>query len=114
MAKSASNLEQALIELIDAYVEIEKGANKNFGDDQDLYSNAIIDGFEASLDTAIEESEISTTQFASLLAHLSEALEQIDPSAFDEDVFDEDEDNGMESLDQMSDDYEDDDEEDYG
>ena len=103
MAKSASNLEQALIELIDGYIELESTANKAYGDDEDSFSNSVIEGLETSLDSAIEESNISTAQFATLLANLSEALEQIDPSAFEEDVFDEEEDNGMESLSDLED-----------
>ncbi len=112
MAKSASNLEQALVELIDGYIELESSSNKAYGDDEDSFSNSIIEGLETSLDAAIEESNISTTEFATLLANLSEALEQIDPSAFEEDVFDEDEDNGMESLSDLED-YDEDGDEDY-
>lgn len=112
MAKRASNLEQALIELIDGYLELETNSNKAYGDDHDSFSNSVIEGLETSLDSAIEESNISTSQFATLLANLSEALEQIDPSAFEEDVFDEEEDNGMESLSDLED-YNDDEDSDY-
>ncbi len=79
-----ANLDQALKDLIESYTELEEETEQTHGDDEDSYSQAIIEALETSVETAIEEHDVSTTTFATILSHLTEALEQLDPSAFED------------------------------
>lgn len=79
-----ANLDQALKDLIESYVELEEETEQTHGDDEDSYTQAIIEALETSVETAIEEHDVSTTTFATILSHLTEALEQLDPSAFED------------------------------
>jgi hypothetical protein len=93
MGKSSGRLEQAIIDLIESYAALESSAEEKHGDDEDSYAHAMIESIETSLESAIDEGDISTGQFAAMLANLSEALEQLDPSAFEgEDDEEEDDD----------------------
>lgn len=117
MGKSSGRLEQAIIDMIEAYAELEANAEEKFGDDEDSYAHAMIEFLETSLESAIDEGDISTAQFAAMLANLSEALEQLDPSAFESDEEDEEDSDidpsEMEDLDEdLEFDYEEEDEDD--
>jgi len=84
-----ANLDQALKDLIESYTELEAVTEGNFGGDEEGFSQSIIEVLETSVETALEEHDVSTTTFATILSHLTEALEQLDPSAFeDEDAKD--------------------------
>lgn len=85
MANTYTKLDQALKDLIEAYNELEEEVGEKYEDDEDAYAHAIIEALETSVESAIEEHDSSTTQFATILSNLTEALEQLDPSAFDED-----------------------------
>lgn len=91
MGKTAGRLEQAILELIESYAEVENNAEEKHGEDEDSYAHAMIEAIETSLESAIDESDVSTGQFAAILANLSEALEQLDPSAFESDEDEDDE-----------------------
>ena len=85
MGKKSGRLEQAIVDLIEAYAELEAGAEEKYSDDEESYASTMIEGLETSIESAIDEGDISTGQFAAMLANLSEALEQLDPSAFESD-----------------------------
>lgn len=84
MAHSSSKLNQALIDLIEAFTALEEEMAEKFGDDEDSYAGALIETLESTVEAAIDEQEVSTNAVAGLLSSLSQALEQIDPSAFEE------------------------------
>lgn len=84
MPSSTKKLDQALIDLASAYSELETQLTEKHGDDQEALAGALVEVLEAAIDTALEEEGISTGRFASMLTAVTEALEQIDPSAFDE------------------------------
>ena len=102
MGKTTGRLQQALIDLIESYAELESKAEEQFVDDEESYAHAMVENLETSLESAIDEGDISTGQFAALLANLSEALEQLDPSAFESDE-DEDEDVDPSDLEDLDD-----------
>lgn len=85
MAKSFSKLDQALKDIIEAYSEVEEELSEKFGDDEEAYSHALLEVLEASIEGAIEEHDSSTSSFATILSVLTEGLEQLDPSAFEDD-----------------------------
>lgn len=85
MADSFSKLDQALKDLVEAYTNLISELESKYGDeDEDALSAAIIEALETSIEGAIDEQDSSTTNFAEMLSALSEALEQLDPAAFDE------------------------------
>jgi len=86
MANLHDRLDQALVELIEVYSLLESDVEDKFPDDQESYANAIIEGLEAAIESSIDEGDISTNQFAAILSNLTEALEQLDPSAFEDDT----------------------------
>lgn len=109
MASSYAKLDQALKDLIEAYTELDEELEEKYGDDEDSFSHAMIEALETSIESAIEEYDTSTSSFATVLSSLTEALEQLDPSAFDEDESEYE----LEDVDVGVDDVEDEDVEDY-
>lgn len=110
MAYSSAKLDEALRQLIEAYVQLEADSEKKHAGDEDVVSSAIIDAIAESLESAIEDQDISTGYFATVASALSEALEQLDPSAFeDPDSDDEKDDDDDIDIDDLDDDldYED-------
>ena len=102
MANSVSKLEQALRELIEAYGELEEKFKEKYQDDVDAISAAVVEAFEPAVDEAIDYQDSSTGKFAEILTYLQEALEQLDPSAFEgenEDEDDDDDDYDLEDID---------------
>ena len=104
MVDSFAKLDQALKDLIEAYSELETELSGKFENDDEAFSTAVIEVLETSIEGALEEQDVETKAFANLLTLFSDALEQIDPVAF-EDAVEEDEDAEGE--------YEDDDDLDY-
>jgi predicted transcriptional regulator len=85
MADSFGKLDQALRDLVEAYSNLVSELESKYGDDdEEAITTAIIEAVETSIEGAIDEQDSSTTEFAEMLSALSEALEQLDPSAFEE------------------------------
>ena len=112
MAGNISKLDQALIDLIEAFSEVEEKIDAKFRDDEDAFQTAIVEAIETSVEAAIEETEFSTSSFATLLSSISEALESLDPSAFDEEEEEESEGEATYDIDDDDIDIDDDDDED--
>lgn len=114
MVSSFKKLDEALQDLIEAYTELEEEISSKTGDDEDAFSSAIIETLETSIESAIEEHDFSTAGFAAVLSNLTEALQELDPAAFEDDeesaADEDDEDYEMEDVDD-SDEYDLDDEE---
>ena len=83
MAKSYGKLDQALKDLVEAYLEIEEELTEKHGEDEEALAHAFIEALETSVESAMEEHDCSSGSFASMLSNLSEALEQIDSAAFE-------------------------------
>lgn len=97
MTNAYSRIDQALRDLLEAYTEIEAELEKKFSDDEESYSHALIEALETAVESALEDQDISTSGMASVLSNLTEALEQLDPAAFeggddDEEFLEEEED----------------------
>lgn len=86
MANSVSKLNQALKDLVESYLAIDEEYQTKFEDDEDAYASAMIEVLENGIEGAIDEVDASSAAVASMISALSEALEQLDPSAFDEDA----------------------------
>ena len=84
MANSYVKLDQALKDLIEAYVEVEEELEAKHGEDEEAYTHAVMEVLETSIEGAVEEQDSSTGAFATILSMLTEALEQLDPSAFED------------------------------
>lgn len=92
MADSFGKLDQALRDLVEAYSNLVTELEGKYGDDdEEAITTAIIEAVETSIEGAIDEQDSSTTEFAEMLSALSEALEQLDPSAFEEQAEEEEE-----------------------
>lgn len=91
MANKFKKLDQALKDLIEAYTEVSEDLDEKHSDDDDAYASALIETLESSIESALEEHDSSTNFFASMLGSLEEALEQLDPSAFEEEEGEEEE-----------------------
>lgn len=83
MSSAITRFDQALVELIDSFMNIESEMSSKFGDDPATYEQAVLEAVETSVESAIEEQDTTTTYFAGMLSCLSEGLEAIDPSAFE-------------------------------
>lgn len=117
MAHTVSKLEQSLRDLIDAYHELEEQLKKKHLDDVDTLAAAVVEAMESAVDEAIDHQDSSTGKFAELITYLQEALEQLDPSAFEGSEEEEDEDDDIDlddidydDLDEEEDDGDEDDE----
>ena len=100
MAKTHSKLDQALNDLIEAYSELEEELGTKHAEDEEALSHAMIEALETSIEGALEEHDYSSSNFASVLSMLTEALEQVDPAAFE----DESEDYDMSEVEYSADD----------
>lgn len=83
MSNAITRFDQALVELIDSFMNLESEMDSKFGDDPETYEQAVLEAVETSIESAIEEQDSSTSFFANLLSCLSEGLETVDPSAFE-------------------------------
>ncbi len=83
MVKSFSKLDQALKDLVEAYAELESDLEAKHGEDEESLSAALIEALETGVEGALEEHDYSSSSFAGLLSMLTEALEQLDPAAFE-------------------------------
>ena len=99
MSNPYSKLDQAISDLVEAYQELELELEKKNGDDLEAIENGAVEAFETSIDAAIEEHDSSTSSFASLVSAMSDAIEQLDPSAFEGDEDEELEDVEYDDLD---------------
>ena len=111
MPKSFSKLDDALKDLIEAYNEVEEALEEKHGDDDEALSRALLEAVETSIESAMEEHDCSSSSFANVLSVLTESLEQLDPSAF-EDTDEEFEEGDDDDLDLDEDDIDDEDLED--
>lgn len=97
-----SRLNQALRDLVESYSEIEDELEQKFTEDEDSFASAVIEALEGALESAVDELGVSTNELAGVVANITEALEQLDPSAFDEDENDDyvmEDVNGLEDYD---------------
>lgn len=78
-------LSQAIIDLIEAYSVLEDELEEKHPDDEDAYALSLVNAVETAIEAGIEEHGSNTSSFANLVSVMTEALEQLDPSAFDED-----------------------------
>ena len=85
MSNAAEKIDIALKELLEAFSELEQDLDEKHGDDEDAYQSLLAETFESSIETAVEESGTSTTLVATLVSSLSEGLEALDPSVFEDD-----------------------------
>ena len=107
IADSFSKLDQALKDLVESYASlVSELENKHGEEDEEALSAAIIEAIETSIEGAIDEQDSSTSEFAELISALSEALEQLDPAAFNETSEEEDEDDDEDYADEDADDLE--------
>ena len=106
MASSFSKLDQALQDLIEGFTNLEAEISGKYAEDEDSYSHAIVEVLETSIESALEEHDVTTSTFALLLSSLMEALEQLDPLAFEDDEDSDDYD--LDSVDVGDDDYDED------
>jgi hypothetical protein len=114
MADSYAKLDQAIKELVEAYAELEEDATEKHGEDEEAFGSAIVEALETSIEGAMEEYDISSGAFASLLSVMTEALEQIDPAAFEGGSEEEEDDDSDDDVDYDDDsDYDEDDGDDY-
>lgn len=112
MVSSFKKLDQALRDLIEAYTELEEEISSKTGDDEDAFSSAIIETLETSMESAIEEHDFSTAGFAAVLSNLTEALQELDPAAFEDDDeeggADDDEEYDVDEIDDLEEDLDED------
>lgn len=113
MSNPYSKLDQAMSALVEAYQELEISLESKHGDDLEAIENATVEALETAIDSAIEEHDSSTGSFASLVSALSDAIEALDPSAFESEEEEEElDDEDYEDLDEDDIDLDDDDLED--
>jgi len=84
MANSYAKLDSALKDLVEAFSEVEEELSAKHGEDEEALSHAVIEALETAVEGALEEHDYSSSSFAGLLSLLTEALEQLDPAAFEE------------------------------
>ena len=82
MAKTLAKLDQALQDLFTAYNEIELELNEKFTDEEEV-ANGLIEILETSIDSAMDDTDTTSNVVAMILSNMSDALEQIDPAAFE-------------------------------
>ena len=114
MSTAYERLDQAMNDLIEAYLEIQDKLESTHGDDEDAIAHGLTESLETSIESSIEEHDVSTTAIASMMAYMTDALEQLDPSAFDDDEIEQSESYEDEGVDDDIDDINlDDDDDDY-
>ena len=103
MAKTNEKLVTPLKKLFNEYMALEGIMDKD--DDSEHAHDEIVGSLEAAIEAAIEAEEIDTQVVARMLSFMTEALESLDPEAFEAD---EEDDDDYEDEDEDEDDYEDD------
>lgn len=83
MSGATPKLEQSLRDLLEAFVLLEEEVEEKFGDDELSYAAALIETLEPAIESAVEDVDVSTSSMAALIDALSEALESLDPTAFE-------------------------------
>ena len=108
MGDSFAKLDQALKDLIEAYVALDTEISAKHSDDDEAYANAMTEVLETSIESALEEQDQETKFFANMITLLSDALESIDPVAFEDPLGeDSDDDDYTADGDDDGDDYDD-------
>lgn len=108
--KTDAKLLEALTLLMEAYSELQKSVESDFGttDLEDIDENhdlqveidaAIVTELRTTIETVIDTEDFAPEEIASALSSMSEALEEIDPN-----VFASDEDDDVEEYDEVDDD----------
>jgi hypothetical protein len=85
MSTPYERLDQAMKDFIEAYLQIQDELETKHGDDEDSVANGVTESIETAIESALEEHDISTGSMATILSNMTEALESLDPSAFDDD-----------------------------
>jgi len=86
MSRAAEKVDGALRDLLEAFAELEQDLDEKHGDDEDAYQSLLAETMEGSIEAAVEDSGTSTTLVATLISSLSDGLESLDPSVFDDDT----------------------------
>jgi hypothetical protein len=101
-----TQLMEAFVELRDSIEESEEGEGEEESeledDEEGGHQSRLVSEFRTALDSVIEAEDFSPDDFASLISSLTEALEEVDPTIFEDEGEEEDEE------------YEEEDDEDYG
>jgi ribonuclease E len=99
--KISEKITDALAELMEAFAELQQSVSKSIkdGDDDDdtdendedkvmsaEQDEALVAEVRTALESALESEDVSPEEFATLLSSLTEALEEIDPDVFREEV----------------------------
>lgn len=100
MASTHKKLDTALKDLLEAYTELESELDSKYGDDEDAFTSNLVEILEGSIESAIDDQDSSTSSVASMISSLTEALETLDPSAFEGETEEEEEDDEYETEDE--------------
>lgn len=84
MSTPYERLDEAMRDLIGAYMQIQDKLETEHGDDEDSIAHGLTEALETALESGLEEHDVNTSAMASMLSNTTDALEQLDPSAFDE------------------------------
>lgn len=87
MSSIAEKVDLALKELLEAFAELEQDLDEKHGDDEDAYQSILAETMEGAIESGVEESGTSTSLVATLISSLSEGLESLDPSVFEDDSY---------------------------
>ncbi|MCC6953823.1 MAG: hypothetical protein IT290_06870 [Deltaproteobacteria bacterium] len=107
MGDSFAKLDQALKDLIEAYVALDEEMSGKYSDDNEAYNNAMTEVLETSIESALEEQDAETKYFANMITVLSDALESIDPVAFEDALTETDDDEEYSGDDDDDEEYDD-------
>ena len=83
MTSSVAKLDQALTDLLEAFQGVEDEMDDRAGGDRKETKQSVIEALEGSIENSLDETSSSTENFAWLITALTEALQQLDPSAIE-------------------------------
>ncbi len=108
MAKPVDKIMEALTLLMEGFQELQsKIAEEHTDEDEELEEESpeveseVINETRLALEGVIDSEDYSTEEIASVIAHLMEAIQEIDPDVFDEDEEDHSEEDDPEEDDEL-------------
>ncbi len=119
-SKALAKVTEALTQLMEGYAELQAAVEEDLGstsDDEDVVSSevdtGVISEVRSALETLVENEDYSVEEIASVIATLTEGLQELDPDIFEGEE-DEDEDEDEDEVDDDEDEDIDLDEDDDG
>lgn len=83
MASSFDKFHNAVRDLLESYAKLEQDLEAEAEGDEEVLAASIAENAETAIESAMDDLDVEGSQVGELLSALSDALEAVDPAAFE-------------------------------